>query len=40
MKILSMSGHDKHKVAIVRQEGSNGDREMHAFYLAGLKSGI
>jgi phosphoribosylformylglycinamidine synthase len=30
-------GSTKHKVAIVRQEGSNGDREMHAaFYLAGF----
>ena len=40
MKILSMSGHEKHKVAIVRQEGSNGDREMQAaFYLAGFGRG-
>jgi len=33
-----MSSTRKHKVAIIREEGSNGDREMAAaFYLAGLE---
>ena len=36
-RLLVGPGSIKHKVAIVRQEGSNGDREMHAaFYLAGF----
>lgn len=34
-----MSQTTKHKVAIIRQEGSNGDREMHAaFHMAGFES--
>lgn len=37
-RLLSLSSRDKHKVAVVRQEGSNGDREMHAaFHLAGFE---
>lgn len=38
-RLLSMPGAEKHRVAIVRQEGSNGDREMHAaFHLAGFEA--
>jgi phosphoribosylformylglycinamidine synthase len=36
--ILLGGGSNKHKVAVIRQEGSNGDREMlSAFYAAGLE---
>ena len=36
---LSEAGARRHRVAVVRQEGSNGDREMlAAFHLAGLEA--
>lgn len=38
-RILSLPRSEKHRVAVVRQEGSNGDREMHAaLHLAGFEA--
>jgi phosphoribosylformylglycinamidine synthase len=38
LTLLALPAAKKHRVAVVRQEGSNGDREMHAaFHLAGFE---